>query len=295
VHEVAELAHSTDVPPTALGYALDTPGSQACPVASDGTRCDGHDLRPYLAESSPGGAFGPLRHSLCGHQTQRPTAPSKLRYLLTRQGSVGRCVDLAAPACASDAECAAGTTCIGGRCTSTARAACGSGAQCAADAVCLGGRCRPAPACIDDAACSDLFAHGNHACVEKETKWCRNAPEVRCNTQADCPACPAGPGPVTPSCGRVSLPQELKLYVAPAGGPDGAKAELTNLFLDPDEQGLHSGTAGTLVDDMSKTNGRYASTIAHLNCCIDDWWPEVAMESGTLCAGGCPTDFTCNE
>ena len=26
VHEVAELAHSTDVLPTALGYALDTPG-----------------------------------------------------------------------------------------------------------------------------------------------------------------------------------------------------------------------------------------------------------------------------
>ena len=32
------LAHSTDVLPTALGYALGTPGSQLCPVSADGTR-----------------------------------------------------------------------------------------------------------------------------------------------------------------------------------------------------------------------------------------------------------------
>src|SRR5262249_58999551 len=124
VHEVAELAHSTDVLPTALGYALDTPGSQPCPIAADGTHCDGHDLRPYLSETSPGGAFAPLRHSLCGHQTQRPTAPTKLRYLLTRQGSVGRCVDLAAPACASVAECSAGTTSLGGHPTPPGNPAC---------------------------------------------------------------------------------------------------------------------------------------------------------------------------
>jgi Sulfatase len=294
VHEVAELAHSTDVLPTALGYALDAPGSQPCPVAQDGTRCDGHDLRPYLSESSPGGAFAPLRHSLCGHQTQRPTAPTKLRYLLTRQGSVGRCIDLAAPACADDTACAAGTTCIGGHCATSASPSCSSGADCAADAVCLGGRCRPAPTCIDDAACADLFPHGSPACVEKETKWCRNAPGVRCGTHADCPACPAGPGSATPPCGRVCLPQQLKLYVAP-GGASGAKAELTDLFLDPDEQGLHSGNPGTLVDDMSKTNGRYASTITRLNCCVDDWWPDPALQGGTLCAGGCPADFTCNQ
>ena len=91
------------------------------------------------------------------------------------------------------------------------------------------------------------------------------------------------------------LPQELKLYVAPSSGGASAKAELTDLFLDPDEQALHSGTPGTLVDDMSRTNGRYASTIARLNCCIDDWWPEMAAEGGTLCAGGCPADLTCNE
>jgi hypothetical protein len=83
--------------------------------------------------------------------------------------------------------------------------------------------------------------------------------------------------------------------VAPGSGGSIGKAELTNLFLDPDEQGLHSGTPGTLVDDMSKTNGRYSSTIARLNCCIDDWWPAMAAQSGTLCAGGCPADFTCNQ
>src|SRR5262249_33921775 len=35
-------------------------------------------------------------------------------YLLTRPGSVGRCVDVTLPACTSTAGCAAGRVCIGG-------------------------------------------------------------------------------------------------------------------------------------------------------------------------------------
>src|SRR5262249_45759288 len=100
-----ELVHSTDVLPTALGYALDTTGSQSCPV-SGATSCDGKDLRPYVFPASTGGGpSAPLRHSLCGHHTQRPTAPTTQRYLLTRPGSVGRCTDLAAPSCNADADC----------------------------------------------------------------------------------------------------------------------------------------------------------------------------------------------
>src|SRR5262249_6262680 len=63
-----ELAHSTDVLPTALGLALGPSGAEPCPLSPppDGTACDGKDLRPYLGASSPGGGFAaPLRHSLC--------------------------------------------------------------------------------------------------------------------------------------------------------------------------------------------------------------------------------------
>src|SRR5262249_3109115 len=78
-----ELVHSTDVLPTALGYALDTTGSQSCPV-SGATSCDGKDLRPYVFPASTGGGpSAPLRHSPCGHHTQRPTAPTTQPYLLT--------------------------------------------------------------------------------------------------------------------------------------------------------------------------------------------------------------------
>jgi hypothetical protein len=28
---------------------------------------------------------------------------------------------------------------------------------------------------------------------------------------------------------------------------------------------------------------------------VDDWWPDPAVQGGTLCAGGCPADFTCNQ
>jgi hypothetical protein len=291
-NETLELAHSTDVLTTTLGYALGPPGPQECPVAADGTRCDGRDLRPYVAQSGVPAASTPLRSALCGHHTKLPTAPTRQRYLLTRPGSVGRCVNLAAPACAMDAECGATATCIGAHCTPSAEPACSSGLQCDAGAACLGGRCRTAPACVDDAACAQLFPQGSYACVEKDAKWCRNAPGVRCSTHADCPACPAGPGVTAPPCGRVCEPRQLKLYIAPGSG--GAKAQLTDLFLDPDEHGLATGTPGTLVDDLSNPSGRYASTIQRLNCCIDDWWSEAAAD-GTLCAGGCPADFSCTQ
>jgi hypothetical protein len=34
-----------------------------------------------------------------------------------------------------------------------------------------------------------------------------------------------------------------------------------------------------------------------MNCCIDDWWPEIVAESGTLCtaADSCPADLVCNQ
>lgn len=292
-NETLELAHSTDVLTTTLGYALGTPGKQECPLSADGTRCDGRDLRPYVAQSGVPAATEPLRTALCGHQTKRPTVPTKLRYLLTRPGSVGRCVDLAAPACVADGECAAGSTCIGGRCTASAEPPCSSDLQCGAGAACLGGRCRVAPSCIDDAACAELFPQASSACVEKEAKWCRNAPGVRCGAHADCPVCPAGPGVTAPPCGRVCEPRQLKLYIAP--GSSGPKAQLTDLFIDPDEQGLSAGIPGGLITEMSKSNGRYASTIQRLNCCIDAWWNEPAIEGGTFCAGGCPADFSCNQ
>src|SRR5262249_51108648 len=66
--ETLELAHSTDVLPTVLDYALGLPGSQPCPLSPDGTRCDGRDLRQYVLPASAGGGPGvPLRHSLRGH------------------------------------------------------------------------------------------------------------------------------------------------------------------------------------------------------------------------------------
>jgi len=289
-NERAELAHSTDVLATVVGFALDTSGAQECPMADDGTRCDGRDLRPYLAVG--GGPLPPLRRALCGHETKRPRSPTRLRHLLTRPGSVGRCVDLNAPPCADDVTCGSGATCIGGHCTASAEPVCTGPSGCAPGAACLGGRCRVAPSCIDDAACAHLFPTGSFTCADKQKKWCRNAPGVACNIRDDCPACPPGPGPTPPPCGRVCEARQLKLYVTPRSGT--ANVQLTDLFLDPDERGLHSGDLGTLTEQLSRPSGPYASTIARLNCCIDDWWPEVAPE-GSLCAGGCPPDFSCME
>jgi hypothetical protein len=74
-------------------------------------------------------------------------------------------------------------------------------------------------------------------------------------------------------------------------------AELTDLFLDPDEKGLHQGDPSTLVTAMSSSTGGYSNLMARMNCCIDGWWPEIVSQTGTLCAAGmsCPPDLTCNE
>jgi arylsulfatase A-like enzyme len=285
-----QVAHSTDVLPTVLGYALETAGSQPCPVSADGTPCDGHDMRPYVFPASAGGLPStPLRHALCGHHTQRPTVPTTQRYLLTRPGSVGRCTNLDAPACGSTGQCGAGATCLGDHCVQSAEPACSATAQCPQGAVCLGGQCRVAPACVDDANCAALFPSGNFACVEPGTRWCRNAPGVRCSSSADCPTCPAGADATPAPCGRLCEARQLKLYV------EVPNLELSDLFLDPDEQGLHSGLAGqgTVTRDLSEPNGPYASTMSRLECCVDAWWPQGA--AGSTCSGGCPADFICNQ
>ena len=262
--------------------------ASSVPVAPDGSRCDGKDLRPHLL-TAPGGPAAPasLRRALCGHDTQRPTAPTDFRYLLTRPGSVGRCTNLAAPACGSDDECPGGV-CLGGRCAPGNEPACSATAQCPSGAVCLGNKCRVGPSCIEDGDCGRLFQGQSYACVEKETRWCRNDPSVRCTSANDCPICPTG------ACGRVCEPRQLKFYFAPGGGE--RAAELADLFLDPDENGLHGKQpdAPQVTAQISKLSGPYGPTMRRANCCVDDWWPEAAS-SGTICAGGCPADLTCND
>jgi hypothetical protein len=215
--------------------------------------------------------------------------PTTQRYLLTRPGSVGRCTNLDAAACSTDAQCGPGASCLGGHCTASTEPACSGSASCPTGALCLGGQCRVAPACVDDATCAALFPTGHFACVESETRWCRNAPNLRCTTNADCPGCPAGPGPTPPPCGRLCEARELKLYV------EAPNLELADLFLDPDEHGLHAGLAGqgTITRDLSASGTPYMSTMTRLECCVDDWWPQGA--AGSTCSGGCPADFTCNE
>ena len=183
--ENAALVHSTDIHATAVGYALGTaPGSQLCPMGSDGSRCDGKDIRNHLADT-PGGPASPesLRRSLCGHDTQRSRSPSELRYLLTREGSVGRCTNLAAAACGSDAECPGGRVCLGDHCAPSVEPGCNSTTDCPSGAVCYGHKCRIGPSCVDDADCGRLFPGQTYSCVEKTTRWCRNDPSVRCTTK----------------------------------------------------------------------------------------------------------------
>jgi arylsulfatase A-like enzyme len=284
------LAHAVDVYATAVGYALGTPGSQLCPMAPDGSRCDGKDLRPYLL-SAPGGPApsASLRRALCGHDTQRPTSPTDFRYLLTREGSVGRCTNLAAPSCNDDGDCSGGAVCVGGHCAPGSEPACSTTAQCPAGAVCFGSKCRAGPSCIEDADCANLFPGQSYACVEKDTRWCRNDPSVRCSSDDDCPACPDGG-----ACARLCEPRRLKFYFAPGGGDKAA--ELADLFLDPDEVGLHEAKIGStkLLHQISNLNGPYGSAMRRANCCVDDWFPGPAS-SGTICSGGCPADLTCND
>ncbi|HEV7732790.1 MAG TPA: sulfatase-like hydrolase/transferase [Candidatus Binatia bacterium] len=287
-NESPALAHGIDIFPTALGFALDTPGTQLCPQAPDGSRCDGRDLRPHLA-TAPGGPAAPetLRHALCGHNTQKVTSPTKSRYLLTRPGSVGRCTVLTAPACTTDASCGANAFCLGGHCASRIETACAGTANCAAGAVCLGGRCRTAPSCIEDADCSALLPGRTVACVAKDKKWCRNSPGTSCSTHDDCPACPAGAA----ACSRLCEARQLKFYV----NPGGKNPEMSDLFIDPDESGLHKGDRASLSFELSQLEGPYGRAMRRASCCMDDWWPEVGA-LGSICGGlTCPADLTCDQ
>lgn len=283
-HESDALVHTNDILPTLLGLATKAPTPIACPASADGTRCNGHDLRAHLA-TAPGGPASPatLRPALCGHFTQRSTTPTRFRYLITRAGTVGRCARGSAPTCASDAACGAGQFCLGGRCASRPEPTCRTTAQCPAGALCLGGRCRVGPSCIEDADCTRMFGAGS-TCVEKETRWCRNAPDVRCSAHGDCPTCPAGAA----ACNRLCEARRLKTYVTPSG----EKPQLTDLFLDPDESGLHGRSTGTMVPDLSAASGPYAGTMARMSCCIEQWWPDAA-KGGTRCSGSCPAALSC--
>jgi arylsulfatase A-like enzyme len=293
------LAHAVDVLPTALGFALGTSEGVPCPTSpGNGTPCDGHDLRPYLF-TAPGGPAAPeeLRHSMCGHQTKRSRSPTRNRYLLTRPGSVGRCTNLAAPSCSSDAQCSATQFCLGGHCMPKNEPTCSNTAQCPAGALCLGGRCRPAPACVTDVGCGKIFPNGNYACVEAGTHWCQNAPHVMCGTRDDCPSCPMVNGRETP-CRRLCEPRLLKAYIKGTDRGGKPNMQIADLFLDPDEVSLHlgpGGSLGTLLGDMSLEGGPYQATSETLNCCVDDWWPEVKQQIGTNCKTSCPANLTCNN
>ena len=288
------VAHAVDLLPTLLGYARGTPGSQPCPVGPDGVACDGRDLRPQLV-TAPGGPAAPetLRHALCGHHTQRPTVPTHSRYLLTRPGSLGRCTPAAAATCTTTAGCVAGEFCLGGHCAPDLPASgCSSTATCPSGAVCLAGVCRQGPVCFDDSDCAALLGAG-YTCAGQAQRWCRNAPNVACGTNADCPVCPSVDGSPVP-CGRLCEARILKFYATPGAVPG---PELSDLFLDPDEKALHQGDPTSLVTALSNPTGGYATLMARMNCCIDAWWPDIVSQTGTLCTTGlsCPADLTCNQ
>jgi sulfatase-like protein len=291
------VADAVDLLPTIVGMAVDAPGPLPCPTASsDGSACNGRDLRPSLS-TAPGGPAAPenLRHSLCGHLTQRPTRPTRFRYLLTRPGSVGRCAPTAGAACTTDGNCGAGTFCLGGHCTpATPESACATDVDCPAGSVCLGQLCRAAPACTSDDDCTGLVGPG-YACIGQTQRWCRNAPNTSCSADADCPTCPTWNGVPVP-CKRLCEARELKLYL----GGGGSTYEITDLFLDPDEGGLHAIVPGpggetTLAKSTTEALG-YVPLARRLSCCVDDWW-NGGPGAPTACTPGdtCPADFTCNE
>jgi Sulfatase len=288
-----QLAHSTDLLPTILGYALDTSGPQVCPTSNDGTACDGRDLRPFVRTASgPATVAEPLRHAMCGHETNRGSAPTRHRYLLTRPGTVGRCVDTTLPTCRAVSDCGPGQLCLGGHCTAVSGTGCARTAQCPKGSLCLGGRCRVGPPCIDDLSCVSAFSTFAVQCSGREQKWCRNAPNQACTTAADCPVCaPVGQGAAAPPCGRVCELHQLKLYV----GSGRSGTELVDLFSDPDELSRRSDDDPLLMD-MSSPTGSYGLDVRRLNCCIDGWWPEGAA-GGTACTkdAACPADFVCNQ
>jgi hypothetical protein len=142
---------------------------------------------------------------------------------------------------------------------------------------------------VDNVDCGALFPGQSYGCVEKTTRWCRNDPSVRCTTRSDCPACPQGG-----ACGRVCEPRRLKFYFTPGVGNQAA--QLADLFLDPDEDGLHQGKQGStkLLHQISGLDSPYGTTMRRVNCCVDAWWPDPSF-IGTNCSGGCPADLTCNQ
>lgn len=292
-YESPAVAHSTDVLPTVLGFALGTPGSQACPTSADGTPCDGRDLRPHLA-GAPGGPAPAetLRHGLCGHHTQRGTSPSRQRYFLTRPGSVGRCLVAASPACTGDADCGPNGACAMGRCLATGESGCTRTSQCPPGAACLAGRCQVAPPCLNDATCARLLPGQGASCAAKGQGWCRNAPLRACSTAGDCPSCPLSNGKAV-ACGRVCEPRVLKLYLPPG---DGGSLQLVDLFADPDERSRTGRTVDPALNAISDPAGPYGDDIRAMACCVDEWWPE-GRRGGSFCpAGGtCPADLSCTD
>jgi len=282
--ETDALAHSTDILPSVLGFALDTaPGTQTCPVSDfDGTPCDGRDFRAQLGGANPSA----LRHALCGHETRRPVRPARGRYLLTGAGTVGRCVLGNAASCTLDVECGLGGFCLGGRCAPHGGQTCATTASCPAGAVCFAGACQAGPPCIDDTACTGLLGAGA-TCVAQSQKWCMNAPDVACSTVGECPACPTINGRSI-ACRRECEPRRLKMY------DNGGNADMTDLFLDPDETDVHA--AGPFAALLSDESGPYGATLRQLVCCIDGWWGGDAKAS-SLCGPGdsCPAAFTCNQ
>ena len=111
------------------------PTSGVCPVSN--ARC-----LPVAARTRPNVILLISDDQGDGHHTQRGTAPTRQRYLLTRPGSVGRCVDVTLTACASAADCKTGEICLGGHCEAVSPTGCNSSAQCAQGSICLGGKCR---------------------------------------------------------------------------------------------------------------------------------------------------------
>src|SRR5262249_48710840 len=144
------------------------------------------------------------------------TSPTRARFLLTRPGSIGRCVNSASQTCPIPSNCGAGEFCLGGHCTTDGdnSSSCATSATCAAGAACLGGKCRTAPACLGDDDCTGLLGPG-YVCTARSVKWCRNAPNVACSSSADCPACPIVDGSSPAPCGRLCEARSLKLYVNP--------------------------------------------------------------------------------
>jgi hypothetical protein len=324
------LAHAVDIFRTVQGLAIDEPGNNTLEPSDctevegqNSVECRGRDLRPFLFKDD---ASRPppenLRPALCGHRTQKPDAATTDRYLLTRPGTVGRCVFGNPPSveppsaqllheCTDDAECqeSAQGTCVGGSAPGTSCAAdpqCAGGVCKIVSGLCLGGYCQPNPPCVDDDVCTALG--GGWRCALEEDRWCRvsrsdgappkladvNTKCTPCSSSGDCGqygTCTDGwcTNPTCPAC----VPQTLKLYVN--GASDTAKTVLTDLFLEPDEvsDGVLSKTSSSPVArSISRNDSKYAGTISMLHQCINDWW---GGRNGTQFARPAITTATCKQ